>query len=119
VVQRTAFKRPLPSPPPNPNPTHLPARITPTQANYRAVIRAHKGALGALKAFWQLLLHSDVSMARLQASILGEGGWGSGGRGEWKGRLRVRRLSAALSHPNAVLPSTPPFLPSAALLPED
>lgn len=36
------------------------------QANYRAVIRNHKAALSALKAFWQLLLHSDVSMTSLQ-----------------------------------------------------
>jgi len=36
------------------------------QANYRAVIRAHKSALNSLKSFWQLLLHSDVSMTRLQ-----------------------------------------------------
>lgn len=36
------------------------------QANYRAVIRAHKSALNSLKSFWQLLLHSDVSMPRLQ-----------------------------------------------------
>ncbi|KAL4422853.1 hypothetical protein ABPG75_009050 [Micractinium tetrahymenae] len=39
------------------------------QANYRAVIRAHKGALTALKSFWQLLLHSDVSMVRLQRAF--------------------------------------------------
>lgn len=40
-----------------------------TQANYRAVIRVHKASLSALKGFWQLLLHSDVSMTRLQARV--------------------------------------------------
>ena len=40
------------------------------QANYRAVIRSHKGALAALKSFWQLLLHSDVSMTSLQRHFL-------------------------------------------------
>lgn len=33
------------------------------------MIRAHKGALTSLKAFWQLLLHSEVSMVRLQRAF--------------------------------------------------
>lgn len=40
------------------------------QANYRAVIRAHKDAIAAIKSFWQLLLHSDVSMTSLQRHFL-------------------------------------------------
>lgn len=42
----------------------------PLQANYRAVIRTHKAALLAIKSFWQLLLHSEVSMTSLQRHFL-------------------------------------------------